>query len=90
LRREGIYSSRLATWHKRRKAIERGGLEPKKRGCEAEADPIIAEARGLAELALENERLRRKLSQAHALIDVQKKPAPYSLKMLDSPPQGVS
>ena len=76
LRREGIYSSQLATWRKQREATERAGLEPKKRG--RKADPAIAEARRFAELTRENERLRRKLAQAHTIIDVQKNSVPYS------------
>jgi transposase len=71
LRREGIYSSQLTTWRRQREATERVGLEPKKRG--RKADPAIAEARRVAELTRENERLRRKLAQAHTIIDVQKK-----------------
>jgi transposase len=71
LRREGIYSSQLATWRKQREATERAALEPKKRG--RKADPAIAEARRVAELTKENDRLRRKLAQAHTIIDVQKK-----------------
>ena len=43
LRREGIYSSQLATWRKQRAATERAGLEPQKRG--RKADPTLAEAR---------------------------------------------
>jgi len=71
LRREGIYSSQLATWRKRRETIEHAALAPQKRG--RKADPTIAEARRVAELTRENERLRRKLAQAHTIIDVQKK-----------------
>src|SRR3990172_6994416 len=71
LRREGIYSSHLSTWRKQREATERAGLEPKK--CGRKADPAIAEARRVAELTRENERLRHKLAQAHTIIDVQKK-----------------
>ncbi len=71
LRREGIYSSQLATWRKRREATEHAALAPQKRG--RKADPAIAEARRVAELTKENERLRRKLAQAHTIIDVQKK-----------------
>jgi hypothetical protein len=44
---------------------------PHKRG--RKADPAIAEARRMAELTKDNERLRRKLAQAHSIIDVQKK-----------------
>lgn len=36
------------------------------------ADPAIAEARRVAELTRENDWLRRKLAQAHNIIDVQK------------------
>lgn len=71
LRREGIYSSELATWRKQHDATERAGLEPKKRG--RKVDPAITEARPLAELTRENELLRHKLAQAHTIIDVQNK-----------------
>ena len=71
LRREGIYSSQLATWRKQRAATERAGLAPQKRG--RKADPTLAEARRAATLTKENERLRRKLATAQTIIDVQKK-----------------
>ena len=71
LRREGIYSSQLATWRRQREASERVALEPRKRG--RKADPGIAESRRVVELTKDNERLRRKLAQAHTIIDVQKK-----------------
>jgi len=71
LRREGIYSSQLATWRRQRAASEWVALEPRKRG--RKADPGIAESRQVAELTKDNERLRRKLAQAHTIIDVQKK-----------------
>jgi transposase-like protein len=71
LRREGIYSSMLTYWRKRREATDEAALAPQKRG--RKADPAIAEARRVAELTRENDRLRRKLAQAHTIIDVQKK-----------------
>ncbi len=71
MRREGIYSSQLATWRKQREVTERAALEPQKRG--RKADPAIAEARRVTGLTQENERLRRQLAQAHTIIDVQKK-----------------
>lgn len=71
LRREGIYSSQLATWRKRRDATVHAALAPQKRG--PKADPAIAESRRVTELTRDNERLRRKLAQAHTIIDVQKK-----------------
>jgi hypothetical protein len=71
LRREGIYSSQLAAWRKRRVASEHAALAPQRRG--RKADPALAQARRVAELTREIEGLRRKLAQAHTIIDVQKK-----------------
>lgn len=71
LRREGIYSSQLASWRKLRAAGGVTGLDTHKRG--PKADPTIAEGHRLAKLSRENERLRRQLTQAHLIIDVQKK-----------------
>jgi transposase-like protein len=71
LRKEGIYSSPLATWRQQRAATERAALGPQKRG--RKADPAQAEDRRVARLTGENDRLRRQLAQAHAIIDVQKK-----------------
>ena len=71
LRREGIYSSQLASWRKLRAASGVAGLETHKRG--RKADPAIAEGHRFAKLSRENERLRRQLAQAHLIIDVQKK-----------------
>jgi hypothetical protein len=76
LRRDGIYSSQLATWRKQRAATERAGLEPQQRG--RTADPTLAEARRVATLTKEHARLRRKLATAQTIIDVQKNSAPYS------------
>lgn len=71
LRREGIYSSQLAAWRKRRGAEGASGLDTRKRG--RKADPAVAEAHRTAKLTLENARLRRQLAQAQLIIDVQKK-----------------
>ena len=46
-------------------------MAPQKRG--RKADPIQAEDRRVLQLTEENDRLRRKLAQANAIIDVQKK-----------------
>jgi transposase len=70
LRREGIYSSHLATWRKQRElAIDGGALEGK-RG--PKLDPAAVEARPVQELEKEIERLRAKLAKADLIIDVQK------------------
>ena len=71
LRKEGIYSSHLTTWRRQRAADERAALEPQKRG--RKADAAQAEDRRVLQLTQENDRLRRKLAQANAIIDVQKK-----------------
>ena len=71
LRREGIYSSHLATWRKRRAAVGTAGADSGKRG--RKGDPAIAEAHRTAKLTRENERLRRQLAQARLIIEVQKK-----------------
>jgi transposase len=69
LRREGIYSSQLAAWRKNRATAD--GAIARKRG--RKADPVVAEARRVAKLTREMERLRRQLAQARLIIDVQKK-----------------
>jgi len=71
LRKEGIYSSHLTTWRRQRAADERAVLAPQKRG--RKADPVQIEDRRVLQLTQENDRLCRKLAQANAIIDVQKK-----------------
>jgi len=71
LRKEGIYSSHLNAWRQQRAAAERTALEPQKRG--RKVDLAQAEDRRVAHLTQENDRLRRKLAQAHTIIEVQKK-----------------
>ncbi len=88
LRREGIYSSLLATWRKKRASIEQAALEPQKRG--RKADPSLAEARRLEQLTRENDRLRRQLAQARTIIDVQKKVCTLLGQLTDDTPDGRS
>ena len=68
LRREGIYSSQLATWRKNRATAD--GRIVRQRG--RKVDPAVAEAQRTAKINRENERLRRQLTQARLIIDVQK------------------
>jgi len=64
LRREGLYSSLLATWRRQ----QREGLTPKKRGRKAQpADPKMKK------LEHENRVLQRRLKKAEAIIEFQKK-----------------
>lgn len=68
LRREGIYSSMLATWRKQHAAAERVALAPQKRGPK----PNLA-ARQIKQLNRDVARLRAKLVRAEIIIDAQKK-----------------
>jgi transposase len=74
LRREGLYSSHLATW---RAARDRGELAPgettKKRGPRARtADPRDLR---IAELERENAKLTKRAERAEAIGEIQKKVA---------------
>ena len=82
LRREGLYASHLAAW---RKELRNGGVAAlqKKRGRKP-AQPVNGE---LVRLQRENAKLSRRLAQAEAIIDVQKKVASLlgiTLKTLDN------
>ena len=79
LRREGLYWSHLEKW---RTQLRRGALGGDKRG--RKSDPQAAET---ARLQRENERLRARLAQAEAIIQVQKKLAQLLGKTLDDVPQ---
>lgn len=71
LRREGLYSSYLTTWRRQRDEGTLKGLKPKNRGRKTrEKNPLEAE---LKKVRRENVRLHRKLEQAEAIIDIQKK-----------------
>ena len=65
LRREGLTYTQLSEW---RKAYVEGRLTDKRRG--PAANPNLPEVR---RLEAENARLKRKLEQAEAIIDAQKK-----------------
>ncbi len=71
LRREGLYSSHLASWRKTRDQSQRSALEPKRRGPKpSPKNPLQAEN---AKLTRENVRLNKKLRRAELIIDLQKK-----------------
>jgi predicted RNase H-like nuclease (RuvC/YqgF family) len=71
LRREGLYSSHITTWHKQREKGELDGLAPKKRGRKAK--PINPLTRKVRELETENRRLQKQLDKAETIISFQKK-----------------
>ena len=70
LRREGLYSSHLATWRREREAGMREALAPKTRGPKPKHDPQQAE---LDKLRRDNQRLTAALRKAELIIEVQKK-----------------
>jgi transposase-like protein len=68
LRREGLYSSSLASWRRQRDEIAKVGLKACRRGPKSKAvDPRVKR------LERENARLRRRLEEAETIIDFQKK-----------------
>ena len=71
LRREGIYSSHLATWRKQRQLAGDVQFVEGKRGPKVR--PGAAQDRLVLQLQTEVERLRDKLAKADLIIDVQKK-----------------
>lgn len=76
LREHGLYSSQLSVW---RQAFEEGGLEalePKTRGPKPLTQDELERRdhqRELEDLRKQNAELTRKLAQADAMIEVQKK-----------------
>ena len=70
LRREGLYSSLLATWRRERASGVRLALAPQKRGPKSKRDPIQEE---IQKLQKDNARLTEQLRKAEIVIDVQKK-----------------
>jgi hypothetical protein len=71
LRREGLYSSSLTDWRRLRDAGAFAALAPVRRGPKAaSANPLAAK---IALLQQDNARLVLRLTQAEAIIDIQKK-----------------
>jgi len=72
LRREGLYSSLLATWRRERADGILEALTPRKRGPKSKRNPLEEEN---LKLQRQNARLTEDLRKAHIIIDVQKKVA---------------
>jgi transposase len=71
LRREGLYSSNLATWRRQRDQGLLAAMTPKKRGRKTkENNPLVEQ---VAKLERENRRLGQKLKKAEIIIEAQKK-----------------
>lgn len=73
LRREGLYSSHLADWRRRRAAEGEKGLAGNKAGRPAKAVAQRHAEEEVERLARENARLREKLRRADLIIEAQKK-----------------
>jgi transposase-like protein len=71
LRREGLYSSHLATWRRQRAEGLLIGLAPKRRGRKKK--PVDPSAEKISRLEKENQRLKQQLRRAEIIIDAQKK-----------------
>jgi transposase-like protein len=71
LRREGLYSSILASWRAARRRGGREGLAAKKRGPKAQVPD--SRDKKIAELERENRRLKRRAVRAETRVEVQKK-----------------
>jgi transposase len=69
LRREGLYSSHLRDWRRQRTQGTLNALAPRRRG--RPATPTLEVE--LARLRHENDRLRRQLAAAEAIVEIQKK-----------------
>lgn len=70
LRREGLYSSHLTHWRQLIATLDAQAPEPK-RG--RKSDPLRPEKLKVAKLERDNARLHKRLAQAEAIIDAQKK-----------------
>jgi transposase len=70
LRREGLYSSHLATWRRQRKQGGIDALTPKKRGPKVVVSPLVKQNREQQAIIA---RLTKKLKNAELIIEVQKK-----------------
>lgn len=71
LRREGLYRKQVNEWRKQRDYAMQKWMEPQKPGPKPEAPNPLADRVG--QLERENAALQRRLKQAEAIIEVQKK-----------------
>ena len=86
LRREGLYSSHLATWRRQYENGALQGLHPQKRGRKRK--PHDPSAERVAALEKENQRLKNQLRKAEIIIEAQKKIS--EILGIDQDPQGSS
>jgi len=72
LRREGLYSSHLASWRRATERAELAAQAPRKRGPKPKFDE---RDRRLVELQRENDKLKARAERAELLVEIQKKVA---------------
>jgi transposase-like protein len=82
LRREGLYSSHLTAWRKQVRLHGEQGLRSRRRGPAPRPKPSARER----ELERETKKLQRRLAQAEAVIEFQKKVHELLGIPLKSPP----
>lgn len=71
LRREGLYSSHLTHWKREYEQGALKGLRSKKRGRKPlRRNPLVSQ---VAKLQRENDKLQKRVKQAEAIIEIQKK-----------------
>lgn len=86
LRREGLYSSHLATWRRLREAGELSALTAKKRGPKAKA--VNADDQEKRELKKKLALAEARLKRVEALLGVQKKVADlFGIELPPPPPE---
>lgn len=76
LRENGLYSSQLSTWRQMLDEHGEDALAPKTRGPKPLSQDVLdqrAQAKELEKLRTQNKKLEKKLAQANAIIEVQKK-----------------
>jgi transposase-like protein len=73
LRREGLYSSHLVDWRRRRADGGVAGLAPKKTGRSPKSNAQRAAEKELAQVKRENAQLQEKLRRADIIIEAQNK-----------------
>jgi len=71
LRREGLYSSNLATWRRQKEKGVLKAMTPKKRGRKRKEENPLTQK--VVQLEKENRQLQQKLKKAELIIEAQKK-----------------